>query len=100
MCHCVGTYAGSCARGDMSVWSLKADGDHLIDAVRVMTIAVNKNRMITEARGKRNALPTATASDFGMRMSKDEAPFLIAGRHIVAQWARTERLSLPSYLEA
>lgn len=99
MGHCVGTYASSCARGVVSVWSLRVVRLAESEKLRVMTLAVNKNRMITEARGKRNALPTATAADFGMRLSKDESALLVRGRRIVGMWARTERLGLPNYLQ-
>jgi hypothetical protein len=96
MSHCVATYAASCARGAISVWSLTASTHG--DPVRVMTAAVNRNRYMSEARGKRNALPTKDAF-LGVRVGKEEAGLLVRGRRIVAQWAAAEQLVLPHYLE-
>ena len=95
--HCVGTYAQSCARGVMSVWSLQAKGAHLVDPVRVITVAV-RNRVIVEARGKRNALPGRCAADFGMRVGSNDAELLLRGRRVVQQWAKREGLAVPHYL--
>ena len=92
MSHCIATYGASCARGLISVWSLQADGE------RVMTIALKQGRTVTEARGRRNALPGKTVSDYGMRLSKEETTLLLRGRRIVRVWAQQERLSLPLYL--
>lgn len=101
MCHCVATYAGSCARGHVSVWSLQAQAAGLMPAPeRVMTIAVNRGRMITEARGRRNALPSGGTTDHGIRLSREEVVLLHRGSRIVHQWAQAEQIRVPPYLES
>lgn len=97
MCHCVATYAGSCARGAVSVWSLTVQAVALGEPERVMTIAVNNNRHIGEARGRRNALPSATG-EYGAPLGKIEATLLLRGRRVVQRWARAQVLTLPLYL--
>jgi hypothetical protein len=102
MHHCVGTYAQACARGGTAVFSLKAlrDGDG--EPERVMTIAVSRAGVVTEARGKRNALPTATPAEssgsWGVRLSGREAALLARGRRAVQRWAAEHRVTLPNYL--
>jgi hypothetical protein len=98
MCHCVATYANACARGEVSVWSLRVRSVPEEMPQRVMTIAVNRNRMISEARGKRNALPSAAISSTFARMTKQEVALLQQSRRIVQRWGMAEGIGLPSYL--
>ncbi len=89
MSHCVGSYAASCMRGQVSVWSLRVQ--ERIDSLsrRVMTVAVNNNRrLITEARGKCNKLPGA----------RQASPRLESAPDILRKWAAQERITMPGYL--
>jgi hypothetical protein len=98
MAHCVGTYAPSCARGQISIWSVTVQGPGLIEQTRVMTIAINAGRVVTEARGRRNALPSVERPTGVLRLGDDEIERLLRARRIVQEWAAAERLSLPAYL--
>ena len=53
MQHCVATYAGSCAAGDCSIWSVKARVDSLV--IQRWTVEVNRDRVIVQVRGECNA---------------------------------------------
>jgi hypothetical protein len=58
MHHCVASYAGSCASGRTSIWSLRKqlETDRV---VRQATIEVSNNqRRIVQVRGRRNKFPT------------------------------------------
>ncbi|MCH9648636.1 MAG: PcfJ domain-containing protein [Deltaproteobacteria bacterium] len=83
MGHCIASYAGSCASGRSSVWTLRLrepEGDQWKE-VRHLTIEVRpQDRVIVEARGRFNAYPTPQQ----MR--------------ILQQWTQQENLSLPSYI--
>ena len=97
MCHCVATYAPSCARGSVSVWSLQVRTERMMEPERVMTIAVGRNRAISEARGRRNALPS-NGTTYGVRLSKSEADLLSRSRRILRMWAAEQQILLPGYL--
>lgn len=85
MRHCVASYGGSCARGQISVWSMQVEEYPTHIRRRVMTIAVNNARKsITQARGRCNRLPGA--KDSTIRLNK--APT------ILKQWARQEGLTI------
>ncbi len=80
MRHCVASYAGSCAAGRSSVWSMQCethDGQS-----RVLTIEVQpREHRVVEARGKYNAPPSPKAME------------------VLRRWAQRENLSVPSYIE-
>ncbi len=58
MSHCVSTYAGSCASGQVSIWTLKV-ADAGGNVTRLLTLEVrNPNRQIVQARQKFNKLPS------------------------------------------
>lgn len=79
MKHCVGSYAGSCAQGRVSIWKFEEMSASGID--KRLTIEVsNRDRSITQARGKYNAI--ATASD----------------KYWLNAWAREAGLSLSRYM--
>ena len=79
MRHCVGSYAGSCAMGRTSIWKFEEITSAGIE--KRLTIEVdNKERSITQARGKYNKV--ATASD----------------RYWLNLWARSAGLTLSRYL--
>lgn len=62
MCHCVGSYAYSCANGRTSVWSIKEYSKEGVE--RLLTVEVdNQSRSIRQARGKYNGHPSAKARD-------------------------------------
>jgi hypothetical protein len=87
MSHCVATYAASCARGHVSIWSMQIQERSREEPYRVMTIAVNTaQRVITEARGRFNQLP----GDREATVRLNQAP------RILQEWARQEKLVLPS----
>jgi hypothetical protein len=104
MSHCVASYSGQCARGSVSIWSLQAESGRYSEPIRVMTIAVHQNRTITEARGKRNALPTRSGENrinrSYARLSAEEERLLNRGWAVMERWASAERLSMPAYLLA
>jgi len=57
MRHCVASYAGSCLRRRTSIWTLEQEGFE--GHQKVLTVEVNlASRMICQARGKRNVLPS------------------------------------------
>lgn len=79
MHHCVGSYAWSCHRGDISIWAYETmdkEGLH-----KQLTLEVNnRDGTIRQARGKYNALPTASEMYF------------------VRMWANEAKLSISRYL--
>ena len=83
MRHCVATYSDSCHKGTKSIWAMENlayDADPTAPARnKVLTIAVNlASKLISEARGKRNCLPTK------------------AEIFILSKWAEQEGLSIAS----
>lgn len=62
MRHCVGSYSFSCGSGNISIWSMYSV-DYFAAKRRLLTIEVNnKNKSISQARGKYNARPTGKDS--------------------------------------
>ena len=58
MRHCVASYAPSCLRGSISIWSLKVCESLIGNRRRVMTIEIeNSRKLITQARGRCNKTP-------------------------------------------
>jgi hypothetical protein len=54
MCHCVASYARSCAHGRASIWRLEVSSRE--GQRQVLTVEVQRTaRLITQAKGKRNA---------------------------------------------
>ncbi|MGC4046288.1 MAG: PcfJ domain-containing protein [Armatimonas sp.] len=99
MRHCVATYAPSCARGSVSIWSLQVQGPPTNGGwLRVMTIAISRQGQITEARGWCNAIPSADGRGSYMRLASDEHAVLLRARQVVQRWATQENLILPDYL--
>lgn len=79
MKHCVGSYASSCARGNSSIWTLEVELP--VGQYRVLTIEVqNRSRLIVQARGKCNALPTEKHLSLLRRWGEQAA--LTLGRHV------------------
>src|SRR5262249_3968951 len=58
MRHCVATYAGSCIRGACSIWSLERQRGHENHPEAMLTVEIDANKTIVQARGHRNRLPT------------------------------------------
>lgn len=100
MRHCVGSYADSCARGGISIWSVQALGPPTVGWLNIMTVAVSRQGQITEARGWCNALPSADMKGSYVRLASDEQAVLLRARKYVQRWAAQERLNLPGYLSA
>jgi hypothetical protein len=79
MHHCVACYAGACARGRTTIWSLQLDtgrGPH-----RALTVEVDPaGRTVRQARGKCNRLPRQ------------------AERAVLEGWAAREGLSIADHL--
>ena len=71
-----GSYAWSCHRGDISIWSYETmdkEGLH-----KQLTLEVNnRDGMIRQARGKYNGIPT-TSQMFFVRMWANEAKLSIS----------------------
>ncbi len=77
--HCVASYARSCIRGHCSIWTLEVDSFE--GHTKALTIEVrNQQRMICQARGKLNRLPT----------DKE--------RNIMRRWAVQAGLTITSYV--
>ncbi|PHQ34964.1 PcfJ domain-containing protein [Rhodopirellula bahusiensis] len=77
--HCVATYASSCARGRCSIWTVEIESYDGI--VKSLTVEVqNGSRLITQARGKANRLPT----------DKE--------KHVLCRWASKAGLKLANYV--
>ncbi len=79
MKHCVGSYAWSCARGSCSIWTMELQSREGFS--KAITIEVNNGaRLICQARGKLNRLPTEKE------------------RSIMQRWAETAGLRLAKYV--
>jgi hypothetical protein len=88
MHHCVASYARSCAKGHVSIWSMQVEDCRTGTRRRVMTISVqNTRKVITQARGRCNRLPGARDSSFRL----NQAP------EILQRWAKQEGLTVPKY---
>lgn len=79
MRHCVGSYAGSCVQGRVSIWKFEEISTTGID--KRLTIEIdNRSRTVTQARGKFNAV--ATQSD----------------KYWLNQWAIEANLGMSRYM--
>ena len=73
MRHCVGSYSNRCNKGQMSIWSVQVE-EEPNEPRRVMTIAIdNKRRIITQARGRCNALHGFMIDDSGRVPIREDA---------------------------
>jgi hypothetical protein len=89
MNHCVGSYARSCAKGTISVWSVQHHNGQSRDGKRVLTVAVqNAGRRISQVRGKNNASPLVRGKD----------PILQEAYRALRLWAEREGLRLARHL--
>jgi hypothetical protein len=99
MHHCVGSYSGNCQKGNTSIWSMQvARGDQ--SPLRVMTIAVNnRSRIITQARGRYNALPSGrTPNGRNRGFDSSYSTYLKQTRKILYMWREQEGLAMGSYV--
>ena len=55
MRHCIASYAGACAAGAWSIWAMELHGFDGVE--KRQTIAVNRQKIIVESRGKYNRYP-------------------------------------------
>ncbi len=79
MHHCVGSYAGSCARRRTSIWSMAVESFE--GRRRIVTIEVQlANRSVCQARGRLNERPGEKA------------------RSIMQRWATQEGLAIANYV--
>ena len=71
MRHCVGSYAQSCSRRVTSIWTLQMqnhEGNH-----RILTVEVRlSDKVLCQARGKRNVLPDGKSRDILRRWAAKE----------------------------
>lgn len=89
MRHCVASYARSCAKGAISVWTMTMEDCRTGSRRNVMTIEVqNARRFIAQARGRCNKAPGEKRAS--QRLNKAPA--------VLKQWAEQERLTVPSYI--
>lgn len=80
MKHCVGSYAGSCATGRVSIWKFEEVTAGGID--KRLTIEVdNRQRTIIQARGKYNAMATASDKYWLNNWARDAG--LIISRYMI-----------------
>ncbi len=83
MRHCVASYDRSCARGSISIWSLRVRTPLEDQSRRVMTIEVqNQRRAIVQARGRCNKTASSRQSGFWLK----QAPV------VLKMWAARERI--------
>jgi hypothetical protein len=59
MRHCVASYAASCARGSCSIWSLDRMRAHSEERESVLTVEIDANGVLVQARGYSNRWPDA-----------------------------------------
>jgi hypothetical protein len=79
MKHCVATYGQSCASGACSIWTLEVETFE--GRSKILTVEVqNANKLICQARGKCNALPSEKQ------------------RGILRRWAELAGLTLAKYV--
>jgi hypothetical protein len=79
MRHCVASYATSCARGTSSIWSLEIETN--TGRSKALTVEVrNTARIICQARGKTNRVPTTKERD------------------ILRRWAAQAGLTIATYV--
>ncbi|MBT5144306.1 MAG: hypothetical protein HOM31_16540 [Gemmatimonadetes bacterium] len=88
MHHCVLTYAKSCRKGDVSIWSLTASEDGGSPRP-VLTIAMSGSRAITQARGRHNAQPWGKNRG---NIEHSYASLLTRGAAIMERWIKREKL--------
>jgi hypothetical protein len=96
MSHCVRSYAANCAKGKVSVWSVRREDPATGVRKRALTVAVkNDTRIITEARGKQNVSPEGKGANGRARsLGGGMKELLHGGREAMQRWARREGLSL------
>jgi len=58
--HCVGSYDKSCFRGDIKIFSLRFKGYDSVTVKPLVTIQINREERITQARGHSNKMPTSS----------------------------------------
>lgn len=79
MKHCVASYAGSCANGRTSIWTMECESFE--GTKKELTIEIDfRNKRVVEARGKLNASPSAKA------------------RNLMQRWMHREKLKSGKYL--
>jgi hypothetical protein len=79
MHHCAGSYAGSCARGEISIWSYEVMDSTGIEKRLTLEVS-NRDASIRQARGKYNAMPTA------------------GDMHFVKMWSREAGIGISKYM--
>ncbi len=77
--HCVASYAGSCASGECSIWTMVEETP--TRAIKHQTVEVSAHGMIVESRGRQNRLPTA------------------AEYKVLQDWARKAGLSISNFVQ-
>ena len=93
MNHCVASYVNNCRRGNTSIWSMQAQ-EAKGRPHQVMTIAVQSGgRHISQARGRRNALPRAKDEQF-RRLQASYKYYLRRSRHVLNRWMEQEGLTM------
>lgn len=78
MKHCVASYAGACAAGRCSIWTMEYVTPQGTE--KRQTIEVRSDKTVVQCRGKRNILPTA------------------AECNIIQRWSTTAGLAIAPYL--
>ena len=93
MNHCVASYANNCRRGNTSIWSMQVQ-EKGEQAQQIMTIAVqNRTRHISQARGRRNALPKLKGQQ-ARRLQVDYKQYLGRSRHVLRRWMDQEDMTM------
>ena len=94
MRHCVGSYSVSCARGNISIWTVQARYAELDDCRSVLTVALTRDRRVSEVRGRFNTLPGRRPPGV-TRLDNIESELLVRSPKIVRRWAAAEGLLVP-----
>ena len=68
--HCVGSYTYSCYEGKCSIWSLSKIEN--AETKKILTIEINKDKVISEIRGLYNRFPTKSEMSHIEKWSREE----------------------------
>lgn len=96
MNHCVRTYAKSCQNRQVSIWSMKVENLHTAYRQHLLTIAVKRDKSISQVRGSSNAHPNDSPAKkgragYGARKHYD---LIKKGRRVMDMWIEREGLRM------
>lgn len=95
MNHCVVSYSDQCADGQTAIWSIGAWRDGSDEREGVLTVALDiRERTVTQARGRHNALPHRKPTTARMRRATQGGYWELLNRsdHVLRAWLDREGL--------